>query len=244
MQAGLLLVDSAREGKPGAAAKRRGEGTPYVLAVLVGLLAAGLAGSAEIVLQINRWPRNPDCEPDVVGPGDRVRIHFPDQVLSLNGFWTGTVTAKILNAEALGLEQDELPAFTRQSSWHEAIQDKRNQREQLSSIWAEVVVPPEPDLAWQTLQMRFIVEVRYPTADRLPPQPSLFYFFYDEADQSVTHMELLHLACPMAGRWYGILAVGGMWLGTCLFVLQTLWLIKLARELKDKGNSTTIVASD
>jgi hypothetical protein len=199
-------------------------------------LAAALAGSAEIVLQVCRWPRNANCQPEVVGPGDRVKIYFPDQVMSINGFWTGTASAQILNGEALGLPQNELPAFTRQATWHEAIQDKRNQREQFSSIWVEVVLPQEPGLAFQTLQMRFTVEVRYPTANRFPPQANLFYFDYDETNQSITHMELLHLASPLAGQWYALLAVAGMWAGTGLFVLQSIWLIKLARELKRKGS--------
>jgi hypothetical protein len=198
MQKGMLHVDSPGDREPSAATpalpsptwERVGWGSlSYVLPVLVGLLAAALAGSAEIVLQVCRWPRNANCQPEVVGPGDRVKIYFPDQVMSINGFWTGTASAQILNGEALGLPQNELPAFTRQATWHEAIQDKRNQREQFSSIWVEVVLPQEPGLAFQTLQMRFTVEVRYPTANRFPPQANLFYFDYDETDQSITHIK-------------------------------------------------------
>jgi hypothetical protein len=55
-------------------------------------------------------------------------------------------------------------------------------------------------------------------------------------------MELLHLASPLAGQWYTVLAVAGMWAGTGVFVLQSMWLNKLARKLREKCLSTSNVA--
>ncbi len=235
MEEGMLRVDCAGEQNASAAPRMRGWNPSYLLPIILGLLAAGLAGSAEIALQVNHWPRNSNWEPDVAGPGDRVRTYFPNKLKSINGLWTGTASAEILNAEELGLKQGQLAAFTRQTTWGQTIQTERKHAEKFSELWAEVVLPQEPGLAWQTLHIRFTVEVEY---------PALFYFLYEDAGDTIRHTESLQTASPLAGLWYAVLALGGMWIGTGLFVLQSFWLIKLARKLMEKGNSTATVASN
>lgn len=127
--------------------------------LLVGLVGVLLVFGPFVLKAVSGWPVNPHTSPELVGPGDTLRVWFPDHVQAVNGKWSGTSQAELL---VEGQPQSVLvPATASQQIWGNSISGKTvsNSRTQL---WTDVKLPDDPALVGKRVEVRVDVTYRYP----------------------------------------------------------------------------------
>lgn len=161
MQAGEMAVDTdGRE--PNYAAMPRNLTASHLLC-LVALLIAPLGFLApRVVSGLYPMPRNEGLQPDVVGPGDSVKVPIDSPLRTYGGNWFGIATAEALNAEELGIS-GPLRAATHSQRWGKiiSVKDSKSPLEPIQP-WARVTVPDDPTLGGKTLRVRVELTITYP----------------------------------------------------------------------------------
>jgi hypothetical protein len=192
------------------------------------LLALGTVAvlTAEVVRGVQGWPANPDCYPPVAGPGDNIRVSFPQTVEAVGGHWRGSVAAEVTDRGDSGLLPVALTGSSRDDQWGKTIRlEKGEQGTKKARLWAMVEIPDSPQLAGQVLSLRLTLQITYP---RLRKDGR-----FEEDTREFIHTAQLHLA---ADRYAGMVYRICLWLGILLsdlVPLMTFWLSQLATPTRD-----------
>jgi hypothetical protein len=223
IQKGTLKLEKAGHGGPtlddSPARPKGGSRAPAFLLMLLGI---ALLPSAEVMRLASGWPRNHNCEPMVIGPGDQPTLYLPSKVKSIKGLWNAQPAVTVVNAEEVGLADARLDSSSRNRTWGGVIFGKSVRAED-SQLWTKVELPSDETLAGKTIQLRINMDVKFP-AER-------GHGFEDEEKSFEDSFEL-HLASPRAGRTYRLLWWGGGLGGGILVLLGSIWLMVLASKAK------------
>lgn len=139
-------------------------GVPHLLGIGFGLLAAVVVLAPMLYQSINSLPLNADTKPEVISPGDEVKVYFPDSIDCVKSLWKGTATATVLNANELGGPVN-VTASSNDETWGNTISYKSSQKHTHPSLWARVRIPPEGRLTGKTVKVRVNLTATYPTAE-------------------------------------------------------------------------------
>jgi hypothetical protein len=202
------------------------------------LLAGVLALLAPDLLRIaSGWTINANSVyPEVAGPGDEVKIWFPDRVSSVKGLWNGTATVEVANAAEVSLAGGNLKATTNNATWSQTIRVKSSEKNSSSRLWVRVQLPPQADLAGKTLQLRMRLNVNYPAmagGNRWNPAQGAF-----------THNTAVKLSAPNSGSQYTTWWWAGMLGGSLLVLVPSALLAVLAGAFRRKALPTQVIVPD
>ncbi|QEL13699.1 hypothetical protein [Limnoglobus roseus] len=190
-------------------------GLPHWLGIGFGLLAVLVALAPMIYQTINNLPFNVDTKPDVVSPGNEVKVYFPDSIDCVKSYWRGSAVAAVLNANELGGPVG-LTASSNDSQWSNSIYAKNSEKHTHPSLWARVRIPSEARLTGKTLKVKVVMVVQYPSvnaSDKFEPQQTTI-----AKDFAVT------LAPIGAGQAYsriwngGVIVAGLLAAGSCFYL--------------------------
>ncbi|HVS34215.1 MAG TPA: NfeD family protein [Gemmataceae bacterium] len=184
--AGHLTVDAVRRGRRAPAAfetaerwdesgaENLGAGAPgggrrlVWKALPYGLFLAGIVAlpAGEVLRLARGWPINDGWHPQVVGPGDNAKIYFPTGISqSVNGYWSATGTAAILNAQELNVPP-QLGLLSNQDTWGGVIVvSKDSEKTAPVTLWAKVELPNDPSLRGKNLRVQLDMTVVWPQAE-------------------------------------------------------------------------------
>jgi|GEM_PF-5235118 len=127
----------------------------YLALALVAVLAALVPVAMR---HLNGWALA-DADPPVLGPGDTFRISFPDKIDCVKSTWAGTPQLtwdQPLNGAAV---------FSNNDSWGMSMSVKSSEMHTHPTLWADVKLPPNPDLQDKELSGTITMSVRYPRAE-------------------------------------------------------------------------------
>jgi hypothetical protein len=212
-------------GTPGCAPAPWSKGpsrVQWIVLILLGLSTLVLP-SAEYLRLAARWPYNAHWSPGVVGPGDHPRFYLDGEIKSVKGLWKGKATARVINAEELGLANVELlAATTKNDSWGKMIFGKSTSARS-ETPWVEIAIPDRPDLADKELRIQIHLDTEYPADVKGG---------FIEEEKSFEQPATVKLASmPMAGSSYqGLYLVMGIG-GVVMNLLLGLWLGATGRAI-------------
>jgi hypothetical protein len=235
--AGTVAVDRAGN----AATPRAMPGAAGLTLAHKGALAALLVGALavaapELTRLVARWPVNPNCYPPVAGPGDTVRVKFPQFIIfAINSYWSGSPSVRVANASEVGLEKPLLPARSNDSEWGDSISGKRSAQSNKPTLWIDVDLPTRPDLARRALDLDMRLEVSYPEG---------MGGSFHNAHGTFSPKARLELASSRAGLIYRALLVGGSLGGALVIVLAGMGLSRLARRLQAQALPAKLFAAN
>lgn len=129
--------------------------TVYLALALVAVLAALVPVAMR---HLNGWALA-DADPPVLGPGDTFRISFPDKIDCVKSTWAGSPQLtwdQPLNGAAV---------FSNNDSWGMSMSVKSSEMHTHPTLWADVKLPPNPDLQDKELSGTITMSVRYPRAE-------------------------------------------------------------------------------
>jgi hypothetical protein len=151
-------VEVLRSGDPSA-----GEPPPplvtraHMAYFVLALLAAVVALVPVAVRLVNGWTLA-DTDPPVLGPGDRFRVSFPDDITCVKGLWSGSPRVTF---------EDGVQGATVTSNndtWGASIAAKRSETDMHPKLWADITFPNDERLSNRELRGRVDMTVRYPQA--------------------------------------------------------------------------------
>jgi hypothetical protein len=130
------------------------------------LMAVGvLAFLMPVVLHLVRGMKsNSGWHPEVVGPGEKAYIWFPQKIDCVKGLWSGQPRVTLLNGGELELP-GPLPVFgatAKNDTWANTISVKSSEKNSHPTLWAYVQLPDVPALAGKTLKLCIDMDVSYP----------------------------------------------------------------------------------
>jgi hypothetical protein len=195
----------------------------HVLGLLAGLLSVGVALSPVVFKSLNQLPVNADTKPDVVSPGENVKLYFPDTIDCVKNLWSGReIQVEILNREELGFA---VPIATESSQavWSNGMSVKPSQKHTTPSIWACLAIPADSRLASKTLQARVSMKVVY-------PQVTVGNQFLEQTTNVSRDVTLL-LSPMNSGRRYRIHWTIALIVAGALSVTSGFYLRSLAKQL-------------
>lgn len=123
------------------------------------LAAAIFASSAGVAKMAGGWSAN-DTAPEVVGPGDTVRVYYSQQIDCVASHWTGTPTGKITDAG--GLDAIPFAFFARADSWGASMSVKSSQKSTHPTLWTDIRIPDDPRLVGKTVKLHIDMPISYP----------------------------------------------------------------------------------
>lgn len=229
--AGTLAVDqSGRVGAPRAVPG--GLTVPQTIA-LAALVAGALAVPApEMVRLLGRWPINPNCYPPVAGPGDTVRLSFPQFIIyAINSTWRANPTVRVANAAELGLENRPLPARSNDDTWGNTLSGKRSAQSSKPTLWLDVDIPAAPSLARRSLDLDMRLDVSYPQG---------MGNTFSNSRARFSPKAHLQLGPARAGHIYRALLLLGSLGGALLVIFAGFVLKKLAQRLQKQALPTKL----
>ncbi|MGL4552091.1 MAG: hypothetical protein ACRC33_13000 [Gemmataceae bacterium] len=194
MRQGEMVVDSP--GQPMNPAAVPANLTAAHLVCLMAILAAPLGFlAARFVSQQYPMPRNPGCTPDVISPGESVRIPIETKVRTYGGYWCATASAKLLNADELGVTAP-FHAGSETHRWNRmlVVKDSDNPLEGINP-WVKLIIPDDPALSGKKLRLQVTLMLTYPIQARRGADPL-------EAATKVQREVSLELAEAGAERLY------------------------------------------
>lgn len=212
----LVLVEagSGRVSATGGQALASRHRLPVVLFLAFGGFGLGVA---EMVRLNAGWPSNPDWRPEIISPGDTVRISYPYDLASLGGFWSATawVREAKIDGKALAIEQFR----TRSSNqfWGETISRKRGQDPNvICKPWQDLTIPSFPDLAGKKLDLLLQLDLTY---------PELSGTHYYNQSLMLRLSSSIRLSPPHASSTYSLLSIVGSLTGMLLVIVvsRVLW---------------------
>lgn len=198
-------------------------GMPHWIGIGAGGLAAIVALAPVICTSFNGLKTNRESYPQVVSPGDEVKVYFDDTIDCVKSYWSGSPIAKITNAADLGIAENILSA-SKTSTWGGNISVKSSEKHSRPSIWATLTLPNDPKIAGQTIRVRVNMNVRYPNADASDR-------FNDQNKPMSKEFEIT-VSPSSASTKYGTLWWLGMAGGSLLSVGSCFYLRSLAKSLQ------------
>jgi hypothetical protein len=128
--------------------------------LFLALLAAPIAFHPIGAAAVNGWVPNPDVNPSLIAPGDKVQVTFPDGFDAVSGLWSGTPKVTVENPQDFGGRPPEVKVATRTGDWTGTISEgSGNQR---TTAFADVSLPADDRLVGKTLRLNVSVSVKYP----------------------------------------------------------------------------------
>jgi hypothetical protein len=205
---------------------------PRAWAWVTGFLLFALAPvsvlTAEIVRTTQGWPANSNCYPPVVGPGDEVRIYFPQTVRSAEGHWRATPTVEVQSEEIAGLPDAQVHATSANDQWGATISGSGNNppTNKHVRLWMKVQIPDAPDLSNNRLPLQLKLKVSY-------PQLTGRYREFKEVAEEYTHQTELQLGPTgkVGARFHSWVWLGlGVSAALCTFM--GVWVARLTTAVK------------
>jgi hypothetical protein len=137
----------------------------HAAALLAAIVGAGFFLAPEIVRRNADLPVNPGLTPYVVAPGDEVKLGFPadHDIRSVGGRWRAVATAKVLNANEVGVPA-ELAAASSTDNWGTDFVIHEGSERVSPTLYARVQLPGDDAVAGKTLRLRISLDVTYPSA--------------------------------------------------------------------------------
>jgi hypothetical protein len=232
-------TDTNREDRPRAVVIDTGVG--YWLAFLFLGATVVLMPGAELVRLAGGWRSNPDWHPAFIGPGDTAWtwVHLDQPIESLRGEWRATGSGKILNGNAIGLQQMtiDLPSVTSRDVALPDIQKLAGSASVPIQLWARVTLPPHRQIEKQPTpaQLKLILKVTVLVADAK-----------DDGKVVEKHIEVpypveVKLASARAGFQYGFYWYVAMLGGGSMFLLAGVYHLLRDQALKQCGLPTRVV---
>ena len=127
-----------------------------LLAVCTLALIAPFAGKL-----VFGWGSAAGTKPEVVGPGDKLTVYFPERIDCVKSTWNGTGNATItVDGEA---KTFPATATSHTETWSNDMFVKRSQEHTSPSVWAEVQLPKDADLVGKTITIQTDLTVNYPS---------------------------------------------------------------------------------
>lgn len=157
------------------------------LAVLVALAPAGYQ-------MLGGFAFNSDTKPDVISPGDEVKLYFPTKIDCVKSNWRSVSMmnaikamqlvkpgmqppndaalmpyapprVRIANANELALGDLKIEASSSDKTWPDSMYVKSKEKHTHPTIWATVRLPADDRLESKTIQLEVEMDLHYPTAN-------------------------------------------------------------------------------
>lgn len=206
--------------------------TTYIM-MLLGVLAFL---SPELVRMVSRWPANPDWVPMVAGPGDQPYVYFPEKITAVKGFWRGTPQITVRNYQELGLKAPQIQGQSQADSWGQQIQiGSKESKTSSKTLWARVLLPPDPQLEGKVLDLQIDLVVNYPQLQGANQ-------WIEEHFQPRSLQQKLQLASAGAGSKYKGWWWGGFFTGVFLMLVPGIALTRISSGMRNQANPTGIFA--
>ena len=219
------LVDDGEMEVMKASNPDRAEGDPPAVAasatlwLILATASLPLIGAPVLLKAATGWASNTDIKPDVIGPGDRVRVYIGKPITCVQSRWTGVAaaTAKLADGRTVSV-----PVQTQSDSWGNSISVKSSEKDTRPTLWADVTLPPEA--AGQKVNLDVQMAVRYPTMG--------IGNMFNETATTASHSRELVLSSARAGHtyWLTFWAMAG---GSVLLALAGRMLSRAAGGLKE-----------
>ncbi len=186
------------------------------------LLALVMVPMGEALRLTKGWQINRNCDPVVAGPGDNIKVQFPDRIVTVKGNWRGEGQAEILNADDLGVPSD-MKLVSSHDNWGEQIRiEHEYEAHFVRELWARIELPDDPRLGGKTLQIKMELDITYPKW-----KPGGF----ENTKETATHTVTLAVASERNAaatyyRYFIVGALGGLvlaLLASCLLTFRTAW---------------------
>jgi hypothetical protein len=135
---------------------------PFALPLLVLLAVCTLALMAPFIGKlVFGWASAAGTKPEVVGPGDKLTVYFPEKIDAVKSTWNGSGNA-IITVDG---EAKAFPATltSKTETWSNDMYVKRSQEHTSPSVWAEVQLPRDADLVGKTITIQTNLTVNYPS---------------------------------------------------------------------------------
>ncbi len=192
----------------------------------VAALGALIAFAPAVYKMTGGWPIAAGTKPEVVGPGDTVRVWVPGRIEAVKGMWNGSVMVQ----GSVDGKPVNLTAKTNTESWGTTISGKSVSNSS-PGLWADVTVPNDAALAGKPLELKVDLAVRYPHGQAGG---------FDEMNSNFTHNEKYTLAPPgTAGTYYAV-----YWatvLGAVMYTVAGFCLVGAANGLRKHAASTEVL---
>jgi hypothetical protein len=106
------------------------------------------------------WGSVAGTKPEVVGPGDKLTLYFPDRIDAVKSCWNGNGTATV----SVDGESKTFPATltSKTETWSNDMYVKRSQEHTSPSVWAEIQLPKDADLVGKTVTVQANMTVNFP----------------------------------------------------------------------------------
>ena len=142
-----------------AAAAAASRGLIQRLALMMLPLALLLAACPELLRIAHGWPLSPEAYPPVVGPADTTRLYMQAKISSIMGYWRGSPHAVL---RLPGGQTVDLQATTNQNNWGSTINAKEDEKDNSTTPWVEVQIPPDAELAGKEVACDVRLDIDYP----------------------------------------------------------------------------------
>jgi hypothetical protein len=223
IEARALVMDNGSQGEGASATlARRDQG--LMLRVALAFVGVAVIPMPEIARVVRAWPANARAAPPVAGPGERVRLYFPEHIRSLNRMWRGDGTVEIANSAQLGTSL-YLVASSKSDSWASTIYespDFEKMSRKDSQVWLEVVLPERPELAGRTIELVMSLDVTYPVeAGHSHDRRERFFKSEHRAFKCTVHLQVAPRGAASAYESMFVLGTLG---GTCLLFAASIWI--------------------
>lgn len=130
---------------------------------ILGVLAVGvlLMAAPFLLKTVSGWPSNP-TKPDVISPGDTVRVYFPTSIDAVDGKWNGSPTVTVTDDGGAG--PIAVAASSNSNSWGAGMNVKQGDEHTSPTIWADLTFPANDQLVGKTIKVTVDMRVLYPKA--------------------------------------------------------------------------------
>jgi hypothetical protein len=227
-----------------------------LLSVVLALLPFGFQ-------TLNGLAFNADTKPDVISPGDEVKLYFTTRIDCAKNYWRSVSqeairknmpkmpgfniqlgeielpyappTVKIDNAAELGLPDLPIHASASDATWGQQMHVKNSQKHTHPWIWAKVTLPNDEKLAGKTIQLSVSLDVQYPSVSG-----DQFFTRTDNVQQTFS----LNMARKGEGATYGMLWWIGLAGGPVLGLIGALVLRGSNSALKKSVPPPTVEVED
>ena len=137
---------------------------PFLLAIIVYCLPYGY------MMTLPSDAANRDCLPRYFGPGDFVRVWFPQEIESLKGYWKSTPSGYMILGDGVGGEKERNRILTRarrNDNWSNGVryEKKSELRNSRHRIFVDMVLPSlsdQKEIVGSKVDFHFDVKVIYP----------------------------------------------------------------------------------
>jgi hypothetical protein len=228
----LRITAPADEGQALTEPPQTGLSTGHLVAFVLLLAATLFMASPELLRLAAGWKLNPAWYPQVAGPGDKPYTYFDNQITSVKGYWNGSGSAQVLNAQEVGAPA-QLPIETNNATWGGSISvSSKESKTPTNTVWARVVFPDDAQLAGKDLKLQINMTVSYPAL--------MGGNNFQDAKSQFSHRCEIQLSSPRAGTQYSQLWLWGNCGGAVLVLFLSFWLASLAKGLRNQAYPTSV----